>query len=149
MVADTYAGPVDYVVFAFPADARADAGFSLLLQRVDAGTISILDLEVIGRDGDGVVRRLSAADLPVGDGDLRAVFDGAESRILDDDDVTAIAAALDDGWIAVALVYEERSLAEVASAWDQAGGHLLLSGGVEAEELDDALARTDQEGRGL
>lgn len=144
---DAYGGPIDYIVFSFPPGADAGAGFESLLARVDTGTISILDLEVIGRADDGSGTRLTVLDLPIADRELAAVFDGAESGVLDDADLNAVGAALEPGWVAVAIVYEERSFADAAEAWDQAGGRLLLAGGVEPETLDEALADTADYGK--
>ena len=52
----------------------------------------------------------------------------------------AIAAGLEDGQFAVALVYEDRSLASAAAAWTSAGGSELFSGGVAIDDLEDALS---------
>lgn len=144
MATDTFTGPVDYVVFSFPPGARADVGLQLLLDRIDAGVIEILDLECVGRADDGSGTRLALAELQVEGGFDLSVFDGAESRILDGEDLDAIAAALQPGWVAVAIVYEERSLADVAGAWTAAGGELLLSGGVDLDDLEEALTDTNE-----
>lgn len=138
-----YAGPVDYLVFSFPPGAVADDGFRLLYDLVTAGIIDILDLEVIGRNPDGSGASLPFSHLPITDPELASIFDGAQSRILDTDDLDAVASSLPEGGVGVAIVYEERSLADVAGSWDAIGGQLLLAGGVEPEELNEALIRTE------
>lgn len=68
-----------------------------------------------------------------------SLFDGASSGILDSQDLATIASGLERGQLAVALVYEDRSLAAVAEAWASVGGAELFSGGVDITDLDHAL----------
>jgi hypothetical protein len=133
-----YSGPLDYLVFTFPAGARADAGLFRLLDAVDRGAIEVLDLEVVGRDADGHGAHLTLSDVASAEVDLSA-FEGAESGILDGGDLEAIAGQLDPGEFALALVYLEHSLDATAQAWIEAGGRPLLEGGIDPEELAAAL----------
>lgn len=137
MATDAFAGPIDFLVFTFPAGAAVGAGLSAVLDRVDAGTIELLDLEIVGLNADREPVRLALADVQ-GDTDLSA-FAGAESGILDADDLGRIAEALQPGDFAIALVYEDRSLASAAAAWSAVGGAELFSGGVDIAELERAL----------
>lgn len=132
-----YVGPIDYLVFAFPAGARIGAGLSGLLDAVDRGHIEVLDLEVVGAGPDGRGIRLSLSDAAFDD-DL-AAFEGAESGLLDQDDLNTIAGSLDPGSFAVALLYLEHTLDAVAAEWAAAGGAPLLEGGIEVGELAAAL----------
>ena len=59
MADEAFAGPVDYLVFAFPEGAAISTGLHAVLERVDAGVLEILDLELIGRDAEGAPVRLS------------------------------------------------------------------------------------------
>lgn len=140
MSTDRYTGPVDYLVFAFPPAAAVDQGLQVLKSHVDAGTVVLLDVEVVGRAEDGKPLQLALSDLrPAGGFDL-TVFENAESRILDEEDLAEIAGGLQPGWVAVAVVYEERSMADVVQSWSDAGGALLVSGGVDLVELDRTLS---------
>ena len=114
----------------------------MLIDQVDAGAIELLDLEILGNDG-GVVSRLPISALQADEGFDLAVLDGAESDILDADDLAAIGDALAPGHLAIAVVYEDRSLAGVATAWGVAGGTQLWSGGVDVEALEQSLAVAD------
>lgn len=142
---NAYVGPVDYFVFGFPPDAAIAEGINHLLGSIRGGNIEILDFAVVGRSSDGTAIFESIESLSGIEGFDVSAFDGAQSDILDDDDLDDIAAHLDPGWRALAVVYEERSLASVAEAWDRAGGRLLLAGGIEVDELEDALTRTSSE----
>lgn len=135
MATETYCGPIDYAVFELPAAARPAQGLRLLLEQVDRGAIELLDLEIVGRADDGTPRLLTVDDLAGANGDERAVFDGASSGVLDADDLAAIAGSLVPGRIAIAIVYEDRSLAGLARAWRAEGGAELWSGGIDAGEL--------------
>lgn len=145
MATETYCGPIDYAVFELPADARPAQGLRLLLDQVDRGSIELLDLEIVGRAADGAPRLLTVDDLAGADGDERAVFDGASSGVLDADDLAAIAGSLAPGRIAIAVVYEDRSLAAVAQAWQAEGGAELWSGGIDASALAHRLETFEKE----
>lgn len=136
MADELFAGPVDYLVFAFDAGADLGAGLRLVFDRVQQGTVEVLDLELVGLDAQG-----SAVVLPLGDAvgiDLE-LFDGVQSHILDEDDLAVIAEELREGQVGLAVVYEDRSLAAAAGAWAQAGGREILSGGIAISDLDLAL----------
>ncbi|MEY9953656.1 DUF6325 family protein [Leifsonia sp. EB34] len=137
MANDAFAGPVDYLVFAFPDDACVNAGLAAVLQRVDVGIIEILDLELIHVDDTGTPLRSPLDQLP--GLDSLAGFEGAYSGILDTEDVQRVAEALDPGAFAIALVYEDRSLAPAADAWIAAGGAELFAGGVDIIDLANSL----------
>lgn len=141
----SYGGPIDYMVFSFPPGAVITEGLTQLLDCVHRGIIEILDFEVVSRTANGDAAFETLESLRGIEGFELSRFEGAQSDILDADDLTAIAESLKPGWRAIALVYEERSLASVAAAWDRAGGELLLAGGIDYDELEDALARTSIE----
>lgn len=143
MADDTFAGPVDYLVFGFPPSASIGEGLQAVLERVDERSVEILDLECVAVDASGAPVPKDLSDLQ-GDTDLDlSVFDGADSNLLDADDLAAIAESLEPGWFALAIVYEDRSFARASRAWAKAGGRELLPGGVDIEELSRALDRED------
>src|SRR4051794_39439283 len=132
MATSTYSGPVDYAVFAVPYGAAISEALRTLLAQIDAGAIELLDLEVIERGPDGAASRrpLSVLDTPDA-GDDRfdlSIFDGAESEVLDPEDLDLVVSELPDAHRAVVVVYEDRSLASFASRVAVAGGKLLWSG---------------------
>lgn len=140
MATPQFAGPVDYVVFAFDRGSDLSEGLNALLRQVNDSVIEILDLELITRDpatGRAAKGTLAALAAP-SDLDL-AVFDGADSGILDEEDLETIAADLGDDQFALAICYEDRSLAAAAAAWTRSGGVELLAGGIAIEDLQHAL----------
>ena len=139
MATDRFAGPVDYLVFAFDESADPGAGLAAVLDRVQQGIIEILDVELIARGEDGAPITRSFADFETVTGVDPTAFAGAESGILDADDLAVIASELHAGQIALAVVYEDRSLATAAAAWDAVGGTELFSGGVDIADLEHVL----------
>lgn len=88
-------GPIDYVVVEFPGNRITGEGFPLLVDLVDRGLIRILDRMFIRKEDDGSVVGLEIADL-TGDGNLDlAVFEGASSGLLGQDDIEEAASALE------------------------------------------------------
>lgn len=141
MADDTFAGPVNYLVFGFPQSTSVGEGLAAVLDRVDEGIIEILDLEVLTTDDSGAIATMALADLQSTTTVDLSVFDGALSNVLDEDDLATIADSLEPGSIAIALVYEDRSLARASAQWVQAGGTELLAGGVDIEDLAAVLDR--------
>jgi hypothetical protein len=80
-------GPIDYPVVEFPGSRMTGKGLPLLVELVDRGIIRILDLVFVKKELDGSVRGLAIADLDH-DGKLDlAVFEGASSGLLGQEDL--------------------------------------------------------------
>lgn len=144
MATDQYAGPVDFLVFAFPDGTSIAAGLSAVLDRVDAGIIEILDLECVTSNDDGLPVRLRLAEMNGVPQTQVSQLDGIESDILDNDDLARIAAELEPRHFAIAIVYEDRSLAAAAAAWTAVDGYELFSGGVDIDDLAKTIQGFDQ-----
>ena len=101
-------GPVDYLVVEFPGSRMTGEGFPLLVDLVDRGLIRILDLVFVTKGEDGSVTAMQIADLD-GDGKLDlAVFEGASSGLLDEDDLAEAGGVLEPGSSAGILDLRER-----------------------------------------
>ncbi|QNE79269.1 DUF1269 domain-containing protein [Streptomyces finlayi] len=120
-------GPIDYLVVEFPGNRMTGEGFPLLVDLVDRGLIRILDLMFVRKEDDGSVTGMEIADL-TGDGnrDL-AVFEGASSGLLGQDDLEEAATALKPGSSAGILIYENLWAAPFATALRRAGARLVAS----------------------
>ena len=130
-------GPIDYLIVEFPA-GKADFSGEMAAQLnrlVERGIVRILDLLIITKDADGTV---DASELHEFDddqvGELREL--GAEmAELLSDEDVGHIAAALEPGTVAAALVFENAWAAPFASAVRHSGGELVGSGRIPMQAI--------------
>src|SRR5215216_2046745 len=85
-------GPIDIVVIAYPADApMTGEAAPLLVDLVERGIIRVLDVLFVTKNEDGTFSGFDARDLTdKGVGDF-AVFEGASSGLLGDDDAAKVA----------------------------------------------------------
>jgi hypothetical protein len=138
-MSEQHVGPIDYLVLEFPQATITGQGMAILLDLVDKGIIRILDLRFVVRAADGSFTAVALSDLD-GDGDLDlAVFEGAESGLLDDDDLAEAASLIAPASAAGLLVYENTWAGPFVTAMRDAGGEVLASGRIAATDIIDAL----------
>ena len=140
---DTEMGPIDYIVVEFPGSKMTGEGLPLLVDLVDQGIIRILDLVFVTKDADGTTRAMAIADLD-GDGDLDlAVFEGASSGLLGQDDIDEAGNVLQAGNAAGILVYENVWAGPFTSALRRGGGQLVASGRIPMQDVVAAVDSTE------
>jgi hypothetical protein len=129
-------GPVSYLVVEYPDNATMQGkAFAELVALVDRGLVRILDLVFVRKEDDGSVGMVAIADLD-GDGTLDlAVFEGASSGLLGEDDVSDAGAVLAPGSSAAVLLYENRWAASFVHALRESGAELVAAGYVPQDEL--------------
>ncbi len=137
-------GPVDYVVIEWPGRQPSGEAMPHLVDLVDRGIVRILDLAFITKGEDGAVAGLTLDDLGEA-GEHFAVFEGASSDLLGDDDVAEAAKALEPGTSAALLVFENSWAAPFASAVRRSGGQLVASGRIPIQALVAALDAVEAE----
>ena len=136
-------GPIDYLVVEFPGSKMTGEGLPLLVDLVDRGIIRILDLVFVKKELDGSVRGVAIAD-PDKDGQLDlAVFEGASSGLLGQEDLVEAGGVLEPGSSAGLLVYENRWAAPFASALRRGGGQVVASGRIPVQDVLAALDATE------
>jgi hypothetical protein len=136
-------GPIDYLVVEFPGSKMTGEGLPLLVDLVDRGIIRILDLVFVKKELDGSVKGMVVADLDK-DGKLDlAVFEGAASGLLAQEDLDEAGGVLEPGSSAGLLVYENRWAAPFASALRRGGGQVVASGRIPIQDLLAALDATE------
>jgi Family of unknown function (DUF6325) len=131
-------GPVDYIVVEWPGQQPTGEAAPLLLDLVDRGLIRVLDLAFIAKGEDGSVAGLEISDLGEQVEEL-AVFEGASSGLLSEDDVSEAGEALEPGTSAALLVYENRWAGPFAAAVRRSGGQLVASGRIPVQAIIAAL----------
>ena len=132
-------GPVDYVVVEFPGNKMTGEGLPLLVDLVDRGIIRILDLLFVTKEQDGSLTAVELSDA-AGDGAPElAVFQGAASGLLGEDDLAEAASVIEPGNSAGVLIYENAWAAPFAAALRRGGAQMVASGRIPLQELVDAL----------
>lgn len=136
-------GPVDYVVIEFPRFRMTGEGLAHLLDLVDRGIIRVLDLVFVRKDDDGKVGVLAISDID-SDGKLDlAVFEGASSGLLGDDDIREACEALEPGSAGGILVYENLWAAPFARTLRRNGAQLVASGRIPVQAILASLDAMD------
>ena len=127
-------GPIDYIVVEWPDRQPTGAAAPHLVELVDRGIIRIIDLAFIAKGEDGSVARLELADL--GDAvEAYAVFEGASSGLLSDEDVEEAGGVMEPGTSAALLVFENTWAAPFATAVRRSGGQLAASGRIPVQAI--------------
>jgi len=138
---DLLVGPIDYIAIEFPGAKLGGDGLRALLDLVERGIIRILDLRLAVVQANGDVTAVEITDLD-GDGTLDlAVFAGARSGLLGDDDLMASAELAERGNAVGVLVYENTWAGPFVAAMRRAGAELISSGRIPA---DDVIAMLDE-----
>ena len=136
-------GPIDYIVVEFPGSKMNGEAFPLLIDLVDRGIVRILDLVFVTKALDGSVKGIAIADFD-DDGELDlAVFEGASSGLISDDDIEEAGGILEPGSSAGILVYENVWAGPFAAAVRRGGGQLVASGRIPIQAMLAALEAAD------
>jgi hypothetical protein len=119
-------GPVSCAVFGFPGSNFKGAIAPALADLVDKGTIRVLDLVFAMKDEQGDVAVVELQDL---DAEQKAFWAGITddpSGLLTEEDVDAIADALEPGDAAAMLIWEDVWAGPFAQAVRDADGELIM-----------------------
>lgn len=131
-------GPIDYIIVEWPGRQPNGEAVPHLIDLVDRGLIRILDLAFITKDEEGSVAGLEVSELGEQVEEF-ALFAGASSGLLSDEDIGEAAQALEPGTSAALLVYENSWAAPFATAVRRSGGQLVASGRIPVNEVLAAL----------
>lgn len=138
---DTH-GPIDFVLLEFSGDHDLGPTAAALVRLVESGTVSLYDLVAIRKDDDGTVSVLELENL----GDDLDFLSGARSGLLGDDELQEASDALLAGTTALLVMYENLWAIPFVSAALDAGGTMVASQRIPAEEVIAALDDLDAAG---
>ena len=128
-------GPIDYLVVEFPGSNFTGEIMPEMVDLVQRGVVRVLELVVIKKDEDASFEALEFDGLSDGVlGELREAERNL-ANLLSEDDLTAVADALEPGSTAGLLIYENLWAAPFASAVRRAGGQLVASGRIPTQQL--------------
>jgi hypothetical protein len=136
---DIEMGPIDYLLVEWPGKQPEGEIAPYLVDLVDRGLIRILDLVFLAKGDDGTIAAMEIADVGGEVAEL-AIFEGAASGLLDDEDIDEAGTALEPGTSAALLVYENTWAGPFAAAVRRSGGQLVASGRI---PVTDVLAALD------
>ena len=139
-------GPIDYLVVEYPSGEATGSALPALVDLVDRGIIRVLDLAFLRKGAEGsaeVVDLMQLVSDPVF-ADL-ALFEGAHSGLLTQEDLDEVSTALEPGSAAAVMVYENVWVAPLAVALRRAGARLVANGRIPVQELIAVLDELDQE----
>jgi Family of unknown function (DUF6325) len=136
---DIEMGPIDYLLVEWPGKQPEGEIAPYLVDLVDRGLIRILDLVFLAKGEDGSIAAMEIADVGGEVAEL-AIFEGASSGLLDDEDIDEAGGALEPGTSAALLVYENTWAGPFAAAVRRSGGQLVASGRI---PVTDVLAALD------
>ncbi|NUT37028.1 MAG: DUF1269 domain-containing protein [Hamadaea sp.] len=128
-------GPIDYLVVEFRGNRMTGEGIPLLLDLVERRIIRILDLALIRKDTDGTITALKIEDLDAEGAKEFAVFQGASSGLLGDEEMREAADVIEPGNAAGIIVYENSWAAPLAMAWRRGGAQMVASGRIPVQAL--------------
>ena len=140
-------GPIDWIVVEFPGSRFNGEIAPALADLVDRDLIRVLDLLVLKKDSEGTLEAYELADLDDTElGELRS-HEAELAMLLSEDDVNALAAAIEPGSSAAVLVWENKWAAPFGAAVRHSGGQLVASGRIPVQALLAAI-EADAEAEG-
>ncbi len=139
-------GPVDWFVVEFPGSKFHGEIAPALDDLIDRGIIRLLDLVILKKDTDGSLEAFELADLDESEIGRLRTYEAKLATLLGEDDVAAVAEAIEPGSTAACLVYENTWAAPFASAMRRAGGQLVADGRIPIQALLAASATQDAGG---
>jgi uncharacterized membrane protein len=139
-------GPIDFVLIEFPGDRLTGAAADALLDLVEQGIVAIYDLLVVRKEEDGTFSGIDVSELSADALGGFTAFSGARSGLLGDDDLADAANAMKPGTVAALLVYENVWARPFVAAAREAGGQLVASARIPAQDIMDALDALETDG---
>jgi hypothetical protein len=139
MVTGEAHGPIDYILIQFPGEQFPDAVAGEILSLVSRGVVRLYDLMLISKDKQGMTQTVDAALAPVEQVGAFVTLARAQSGILGEDDFDAAAAVIEPDSVAALMVFENSWAVPFVGAALDAGGDVVASARIPAQDVVDAL----------
>ena len=137
---DMTMGPVEIAVIAFPGNQFTGEIAPAVANLVASGTVAIIDLLFVAKDGEGNMAGLELSEL---DDQVAAPYrdlDGEVSNLLSDEDLESIGELLEPSSSALAIVWENSWARDFVRAVRGANGYLVAHDRIDAATVADAMA---------
>ena len=136
---DDVLGPIDIVILEFSGGKLAGETAGELLKLIDAGIVRLYDLLVVRKEEDGTFSGIDLTDVDDEHVGGLAVFAGARSGLLGDDDIKDAADTMEPGTVGALIVYENRWAEGFVAAARREGGRMIASTRIPAQDFLDVL----------
>ncbi len=143
---DADIGPIDFLLVEFPGSQFKGEIAPELARLVDQGLIRLLELMLISKADDGSVMAIDAADIDRPELAALAPLAAGTLGVVSDEDIALAAEALEPGSSAGLLVWENLWAIPTVNAIRRAGGQLVATGRIPAQDLIEALEAADAAG---
>lgn len=133
-------GPVEYIVVKFPGNKFKGEIVPALRELVDDGTIRIIDLVFIYKDGDGNVAAVELEELAEDEASGIGDVADAGGAMLNDEDIEIAAEGLENNSSGAMMLFENVWAAKFAEAVRNADGELVANERIPHEIVEAARA---------
>ncbi|HEY7105100.1 MAG TPA: DUF6325 family protein [Acidimicrobiia bacterium] len=136
-------GPVELLFVAFPGNQFTGEITPALQDLIESGTIRIIDLVLVTKDGDGNAAGVEIEDLHP---DAKGFFDPLVETLaglISDEDVEDLAEALEPDSSAAIMLFEHVWAIPFRDAIADSGGELLARVPITQDALDEVQAAID------
>jgi hypothetical protein len=132
-------GPIDFLLLEFPSDLANGEAADALLDLVEEGIVRIYDLVVIRKEADGSFSGLEITDLSKDEIGGFAMFAGAQSGMLSEDDIQEAGEVMHAGTTAALVVYENSWAIPFVAAALKADAHVISTARIPAAVVNEVL----------
>lgn len=133
-------GPVEYIAIAFPGNKFSGKIIPAIKELQESGTIRILDLVIISKDGDGNVTAVELSEASPEEQATLAALGIEAKNLLGQEDIEDIGGALDPNSTAGLMIWENVWAARFAKSLRDADGILIANGRIPAALVEDLMA---------
>ena len=133
-------GPVEYIAIGFPGNKFSGEIIPAIKELQDSGTIRILDLIIISKDGDGNITGIELSEASPEEQATLAVLGIEGKNLLGQEDVEEIGGALDPNTTAALMIWENVWAAKFAESLRKADGVLIANGRIPAPLIEEAMS---------
>jgi hypothetical protein len=133
-------GPVEYLVVEFPGNQFNGDIVPALKELTRNGTIHIIDLIFVKKDGDGNVKSFELSNLSAAEAAAFNDLDGEIDDLLNEEDVLLAAEKLQPNSAGALLVFEHTWATRLRDAVVNSGGRLVDNDRIPTAVVDAAFA---------